>query len=111
MQTQRSIRVGAQRASDGGMVGRMALQRIVLDFRSEAGGELVLRVLYRSQDGPNPGTKARAREVVDLTRTGLRDALEALDAGDVTVGGTSGFSVREDILNLPQPDEARRAAS
>jgi hypothetical protein len=43
----------------------MALQRLVLDFRS---GELVVRTLYRRTDGPNPGTKARAREVQELTR-------------------------------------------
>ena len=34
----------------------MTLQRMVLDYR---GGELVIRYLYRSQDGPNPGTQAR----------------------------------------------------
>ena len=37
----------------------MTLQRIVIDLCSE---EMVLRVLYRSQDGPGPGTKARRRE-------------------------------------------------
>jgi hypothetical protein len=89
------------------------LQRLVLDFRS---GELIARVLYRSGlDGPNPSTKARAREVSALARTGLQDALEALDseAGAECVG-TSGFTTREDILSLPRPDEpaaARRAAS
>jgi hypothetical protein len=36
----------------------MTLQRLVLDYRS---GELVLRVLYSTQDGPDPNTKARAR--------------------------------------------------
>ena len=35
------------------------LQRLVLDYRR---GELIIRVLYRSQDGPGPGTKARRRE-------------------------------------------------
>jgi hypothetical protein len=89
------------------------LQRLVLDFRS---GELIARILYRSGlDGPNPSTKARAREVSALARTGLQDALEALDseAGAECVG-TSGFTTREDILSLPRPDEptaARRAAS
>ena len=77
--------------------------------------EIVLHAHYRSQDGPNPGTKARTREVTDLARVGLRDALEALDseAGAECVG-TSGFTTREDILSLPRPDEptaARRAAS
>jgi len=36
----------------------MTLQRLVLDYRT---GELVVRVLYGSKDGPNPGTKARRR--------------------------------------------------
>ncbi len=34
----------------------MTLQRFVLDFRT---GELVVRCLYRSEDGPGPNTKAR----------------------------------------------------
>jgi|SRR5215208_2669569 len=80
----------------------MPLQRIVLDFRT---GELVARVLYRSSlDGPNPGTKTRAREVSELARSGLRDALEALEGGAEVVG-TSGFTQREDILSLSRPDE------
>jgi hypothetical protein len=88
------------------------LQRLVLDYR---GGELVMRVLYRSEDGPGPGTKARARVVADLAREGLHQALASLDseAGAECVG-TSGFTTREDILSLPRPDEpaaARRAAS
>jgi hypothetical protein len=88
----------------------MTLERLVLDYR---GGELVVRVLYRSEDGPNPGTKARTRGVAELARTGLRDALEALE-GNAECVGTSGFTTREDILSLPRPDEptaARRAAS
>ena len=70
------------------------LQRLVIDYRS---GELVLRCLYKTDNGPNPGTKARRREVEDLAREGLRQALRALE-GDVTMAGTSGFSTREDIL-------------
>jgi hypothetical protein len=71
------------------------LQRMVLEFRD---GELIARVLYRSGlDGPNPSTKARAREVSALARTGLRDALEALEGGAECVG-TSGFTTREDVL-------------
>jgi hypothetical protein len=88
----------------------MTLERLVLHYR---GGELVVRVLYRSEDGPNPGTKARIRRVAELARTGLQDALEALEGGAECVG-TSGFTTREDILSLPRPDEptaARRAAS
>jgi hypothetical protein len=88
----------------------MTLERLVLHYR---GGELVVRVLYCSEDGPNPGTKARIRRVAELARTGLQDALEALEGGAECVG-TSGFTTREDILSLPRPDEptaARRAAS
>jgi len=72
----------------------MTLQRLVLDYRT---GELVLRVLYRTQDGPNPGTKARGKEVSRLARSGLEQALEALEAGAECVG-TSGFTTREDVL-------------
>ena len=88
----------------------MQLQRLVLEFRS---GELIARVLYRSSlDGPNPTTKARGKEVSELTREGLSTALEALE-GRVDVVGTSGYSVREDLLSvaLPRPDELREAAS
>ena len=49
------------------------------------------------QRGPNPGTKARAREVTELAKTGLMQALEALEGGAECVG-TSGFSTREDVL-------------
>jgi hypothetical protein len=86
------------------------LQRLVVDYRS---GELVVRCLYRSSlDAPNPGTKARAREVTELTREGLGAVLEALE-GRVDVVGTSGYSVREDLISvaLPRPNTARRAAS
>ena len=80
----------------------MTLKRIVVDLRAE---EMVLRVLYTDQDGPNPGTKARTREVTALARSGLAQALEALDAGDVAICGTSGFSQREDLMcvALPRP--------
>ena len=72
----------------------MTLQRLILDYRT---GQLVIRALYRSQDGAGPSTKARAREVTDLVRTGLQDALKALEAGAECVG-TSGFTTREDVL-------------
>ena len=87
----------------------MTLKRIVVDLRAE---EMVLRVLYTDQDGPNPGTKRRTRLVTNLAREGLRRALAALE-GDADLVGTSGFSQREDLLSvaLPRPDEARRAAS
>jgi hypothetical protein len=72
----------------------MTLQRLVLDYRS---GELVMRVLYRSEDGPSPNTKARRREVEELAREGLRPALASLE-GRVDVVGTSGFTQRQDVL-------------
>jgi len=37
------------------------LQRLVLDFRGEA-GEVVARILYKSDGRSNPGTKARRRD-------------------------------------------------
>jgi hypothetical protein len=71
------------------------LQRLVLDFRT---GELVTRVLYRSSlDGPGPNTKARRREVEQLVREGLHQALASLE-GRVDIVGTSGFTTREDVV-------------
>ncbi len=83
----------------------MTLQRFVLDFRT---GELVVRCLYRSEDGPGPNTKARRRgEVSELTRGGLTAALEALE-GDAQLVGTSGFTTREDVLlSAASPPTAR----
>jgi hypothetical protein len=88
----------------------LTLQRLIVTFKEK---ELILHALYRSNGESNPGTKARTREVTDLARSGLRDALEALDAGDVAICGTSGFTTREDLLSvaLPHPDELREAAS
>ncbi len=83
--------------------GTVTLQRIILTFKPEG---LEARVLYRTKDGPNPGTKARAREVRELTRAGLAAALEALE-GHVDVIGTSGFETREDTISA---GEAGRAA-
>ncbi len=74
------------------MSGR--LQRLVLDFRT---GELVVRCLYRTKASPGPNTKARRREVTDLAREGLREALASLE-GRVDVVGTSGFTTREDVV-------------
>src|SRR5215213_5488300 len=83
----------------------MTLQRLVLDFRS---GELVVRCLYRSKGDSNPATKGRRREVAALTRTGLPQALEVLEAGvDVDMVGTSGFTSHEAILSRDtRPQEA-----
>ncbi len=76
----------------------MSLQRLILTFKPEG---VEVRVLYRRslQAAPNPGTKARRREVTELTRTGLTQALEALDSeAGVECVGTSGFTTREDVL-------------
>ena len=87
----------------------MTLKRIVVDLRAE---EMVLRVLYTDQDGPNPQTKRRARLVTNLAREGLRQALASLE-GDAELVGTSGFTTREDLLSvpLPRPDALGEAAS
>jgi hypothetical protein len=80
------------------------LERLVLDYRS---GELAVRVLYRSKSGPNPGTVRRRRQVEDLVREGLRQALTSLE-GQVDMTGTSGFSQREDtLLATTSPSEAK----
>ena len=84
----------------------MTLQRLVLTFKPEG---IEIRTLYRDKNGPNPGTKARAREVQELTHNGLREALEALEGGAECVG-TSGFTTREDVLlATTSPDAAELA--
>jgi hypothetical protein len=84
----------------------MTLQRLVLDFRS---GKLVVRCLYRSKGDSNPATKGRRREVAALTRTGLPQALEVLEAGvDVDMVGTSGFTSHEAILSREIRDLKKR---
>ena len=45
------------------------LQRLVLDYRS---GELVMRVLYHSEDGPGPSTKARELLAAEDGGEGIR---------------------------------------
>jgi hypothetical protein len=59
------------------------LQRLVVEFHES---ELVVRTLFRRTDGPKSGTKARAREVQELTRTSLQDALESLESSAECVG-------------------------
>jgi hypothetical protein len=51
----------------------MTLQRLIITFKPEG---VEIRTLYRSRNGPNPGRKSRAREVRELARTGLREAME-----------------------------------
>lgn len=81
----------------------MTLQRLILDYRN---GELVVRCLYRTESGAGPNTKVRRREVQDLTREGLRQALAPLE-GDVTMCRTSGFVQREDISLVTASPDAR----
>ncbi len=80
----------------------MTLQRLVLTFKPEG---VEIRALYRTKTGPNPGTKARAREATELTKAGLREALAALE-GRVEVAGTSGFETREDVIVVERQDVA-----
>jgi hypothetical protein len=70
------------------------LRRLVVSFSPEG---VEVRALYQCKNGPNPGTVARRREVEDLTRAGLREALAALE-GPVDSIGTAGFENREDTL-------------
>jgi hypothetical protein len=72
----------------------VTLQRLIITFKPE---EIVMHALYRTQNGSGPNTKARTKQVTELTRTGLRDALEALKGGAECVG-TSGFIHREVVL-------------
>jgi hypothetical protein len=73
----------------------VSLQRLVLIFKPEG---IEVRTLYRTHHSPGPNTKARRREVSELVRTGLTQALEALE-GRVDVVGTSGFTTREDTIS------------
>jgi hypothetical protein len=79
----------------------MTLHRLILTFKPE---EIVMHALYRTEGEAGPSTKARRREVQDLTREGLRQALASLE-GRVDVVGTSGFTTREDVLlAMASPD-------
>jgi hypothetical protein len=49
----------------------MTLQRLIITFKAE---QLILHTLYKTQDGPGPNTKARARVVTELARSGLTPA-------------------------------------
>ncbi len=82
------------------------VQRLIIAFKPK---EIVLHALCRTQDGLNLGTKARTREVAELTRADLRDALEALEEGAECVG-TSRFTMREDILLITTSPKAVQQA-
>ena len=77
-------------------------QRLVLTFKEEG---VEIRTLYRSKDGPNPGTRGRVREATGLAGSGLTAALEALDSGGAEDLGSSGYEVREDTIGV---DVARK---
>ena len=78
-----------QRVSAG-----MILPHLILTLKPK---EIFLQALYRTQDGPGPNTKACCREVTELARTGLEQALEALESSAKCLG-TVGFTTREDVL-------------
>jgi hypothetical protein len=87
----------------------MTLERLVIEMKSS---ETVIRVLYKCQDGPNSGTKARRKEVTELARRGLTRALESLEDGAECVGA-SGFTTREDVLSAmasPSPVQQAKGA-
>jgi hypothetical protein len=81
------------------------LQRLIITFKPE---ETIMHALYRSQDGPGPNTKTRRREVTELTRQGLRQALASLE-GDAALVGCSGFTQREDVLLVDTREEGSAA--
>jgi hypothetical protein len=73
-------------------------KRIILTFKD---GELLIHSLYSTQgDVPGPNTKRRLREVTELTRRGLQEALEALEGSAAVCVGTSGFVERQDVLSV-----------
>jgi hypothetical protein len=74
----------------------LSLQRLVLTFKAEG---VEVRALYRKKNGPNPGTKARARKVVNLTKSGLQNALRTLE-GRVEVIDKSGYEIREETISV-----------
>jgi hypothetical protein len=63
-------------------------------------GGLRFQVRYVRRGGPNPGTKARAREVRELVHVGLSDALQKLDGGAVAVTQEAGFETRMDTIEV-----------
>src|SRR5215217_6061674 len=79
------------------------LQRLIITFKPE---ETIMHALYRTEDGPGPNTKARHREVANLAREGLRQALASLE-GRVDLVGTSGYQVREDIVLCTSKGDTR----
>jgi hypothetical protein len=82
----------------------LTLQRLVLTLTREG---IEIRALYRSKGDSSPGTKARKKGDTNLTRTGLEQALEALE-GRLDVVGESGFITREDSLSASASPDANK---
>ncbi len=61
---------------------------------------LRVQASYVRRGGPHPGTKARAREVRELVRVGLADAIQKLDGGEVAVTQEAGFEKRMDTIEV-----------
>ena len=58
----------------------MTPQRLIITFKAD---EIILHALYRTQDGTNPGAKARCKEVTDLMGTGdYEPTAKAAQEGD-----------------------------
>lgn len=79
-------------------------QRLVITFTREG---VEVRTLYSTKAGPGPSTKVRQKEVEQIARAGLEQALRALD-GSVEMVGTSGFTTREDTRSASQSKPNRR---
>jgi hypothetical protein len=71
----------------------VTLKRLIITFKRK---EIIVHAIYRTHDGSNPGAKARRKEVAELARIGLTQALDILEG--IEVVGTSGFTQREDVL-------------
>ena len=80
------------------MYEAMKLTALKLDYKDS--GEIICRAVYEtSENTPNPGTKARKRQVAQLVAEGLERASRGL-SGDVEVVGEAGFLNRMDVLKI-----------
>jgi hypothetical protein len=75
------------------------LRRVTVTFSPEG---IRLSALYRHEGGANPGTRRRAREVGELVRGGLKRVFDALEGGEISLVGESGFEVREDVIAVDE---------
>jgi hypothetical protein len=74
---------------------------LIVEFTRDG---IPLHTLYKRQADwhvPRLGTVGRHKEVQALAREGLQRALQVRDVGDVADLGASGYTVREDVLDLP----------